>query len=213
MQNNKYVLVILYFTSLLSPLVPIVAGWKTKGILWLYVIVSLFFDVAVIFLKRGLHVPHHPVTNLFLLVEFALVSTVFKKQLGIPGKAFGVLTALPVLYFLFDTLRDNLYMRELNTVAGSYFYFIFIIFSLYGFYKIITKQEILLLEESPAYWINVTFLIYASGVCLLFVFKDYLKDNYPAIFATLWGIFFLSLNVIKNLILAIAISKQKRNVA
>ena len=204
---------ILFFTSLLSPLVPIIAGRKSRSVLWLYVITCLLFDLTIILLRRGLHVPHHPVTNIFLLTEFVLVSIVFKKQLEISHKGFWVFIVLSAGYFVFDTLHDSQYLRELNTEAGSYFYVIFILFSLYGFYKIIKKREMLLLEQSQEFWTNVAFLIYASGCCLFFIFKDYLKVNYPATFASLWGVFFLSLNIAKNLILAIAISKQKLRVA
>jgi hypothetical protein len=176
---------ILLIFSILCPLIPLIAGIKKRfTLLWLYVMTGFCFDLVVVTQKRLLHVNQHPASNLFVLVEFILISALF----------------------VADTLNKTIY--DLNAFFASFFSLAYILYAITGFYVVLQKQKVLFLEKSSFFWINVAFLVYASGNLLLFLFKDYLRQNNAEFFGLLWHTFFLVLNISKNIFLAIALSSK-----
>lgn len=195
---------ILYLVSLLSPLLPLILCYKQRHtLLWKYILVAFVFDILTTVLKRGLHIPHHPVTNTFILTEFILLAFIYKKELSINPILFYIPLAVISIFFITDTVPIALY--ELNTVGASTFSIVYIILAVTGLYKMLADAEGLNYNRSYFFWLNVAILVYASGILFLFLFKDYLKAHDNKLFSILWSIFFRSLNTFKNIFLTLAL--------
>jgi hypothetical protein len=198
---------ILLIISILSPLIPLVVGIKKRfTLLWLYVITGFIFDCIVVVLKRGLHLNQSPATNLFVVIEFILVSILYKHKIINRTVPFYIFVFSLALFFVANTLSNTVY--TFNTFGASFFSFSFIVYSISGFYVILSKQRVLFLEKSSFFWMNVAFIIYASGNLFLFLFKDYLRETNDEFFLMLWRSVFQILNISKNIFLALALSPK-----
>lgn len=205
---------LLLILSILSPLVAIIAGFGTRKqtLLWYYPLTGFVFDVTISFLKRGLHMSHKWPANIFILAEFILISCIYRKHLFRSRKAFILFVTGFSLAFTAHTLSYSL--LEFNKTGSSIFTFIYIIYGIYGLYTILKKQDVIYLEKSWFFWLNVALIIYASGNFLLFLFRDYMVRENRELYLLLWKNVFLTLNIIKNLLLAVSLyrlSKEARH--
>ena len=196
----------LAFISILSPLVPLLVGIKKRySILWLYVFTGFFFDLLISILKR-IPANRHWAANLFVLVEFLLISFYYKKKIFRSAIFFYSLIMILSAFFVCTTLAKIL--TDLNTFGYSIFLFIFILYGITGLYLILKEKKMLFIEKSSFFWANAAFILYASGNFLLFLFKDFMHEKNLLAFNLLWAVCFLTLNILKNLLLAIALSSK-----
>jgi hypothetical protein len=179
---------------------------KYLTLLWLYVITGFLFDLLIILFNRVYHINSFPVGNLFLLTEFILISLLFRKHLYRNNFLFVIITAGLSLFFILTTYRS--YQTDLNTFSASFFSSTYLVYSIVGLFIILREQKDIYLERSYLFWLCVAFLIYASGVLFIFLFKDYMRGVDDEFFKTLWKTFFRILNIIKNLTLAFAIYRK-----
>ena len=185
---------------------PLIAGIKKRfSLLWLYVLTGFFFDILVSVLKR-MQMNRHGATNMFVLAEFLFISFYYKKKIFKSNIFFYVFVLSLTLFFLCNTLAKSL--KDLNTFGYSIFLFTFILYGIVGLYRILKEQKMLFLEKSSFFWANVAFILYASGNFMLFLFKDYLNEKDIIAFHLLWTVSFITLNILKNLILAISLSSK-----
>src|ERR1043165_2838927 len=89
-----------------------------------------------------------------------------------------------ICIFLFHTMRGG--FKEFNLVGASVFFFAYILYSLFGFYYMISQREELFLEQSSFFWQNVACLLYGAGTFLLFLFRDELSQAGKDLFTPLW---------------------------
>jgi hypothetical protein len=195
------------FLSIISPLIPIIVGYRRRlTLLWVYAITGLTFDLLIPFLKRVLHVNYSWPGNLYVLLEFVMISLYYSQQVVARKMAAYVFIGLLCLFFIGTTLNSGMFV--FNAFGASVFCFVFILYGISGLYKMLQEQKVLFLEQSAFFWVNVAFIIYASGNFLLFLFLDYLSQQDDGMLRLLWGVSFLILNIVKNIFLGIALSKK-----
>mgnify|MGYP001247328562 CR=1 FL=1 len=209
--------IIFKFASNISHIFPIIFGRRTKPILWWYTVMCLFFDLGTFLLKKSnLHVPG--IENTFLIVEFCLIS-VFYRQLYRVNATYYATFAIGILLFLIHTIFIRPYNTSIpfdvfrvNLSAGAIFYLYYIIYSIAGFYKQIKEPEQDFIEHSSFFWVNVAFLVYASGVFFIFLFAQIIEVQDYNMISLLWNYLFCSLNIIKNIFLAKALAVDNGSV-
>jgi hypothetical protein len=99
----------------------------------------------------------------------------------------------------------------INRVGTSVLLSIYTLCCIAGFLKILKEQRILHLEKSYQFWANVAILIYSSGAFFIFLAADTIRAENKAAMSQLWGTLFLSLNILKNILLGIALSKKEES--
>ncbi len=205
------IIVPLLIISIFSYLVPIFWGIKNRfTLLWLYAVTGFTFDLLVTSLKRILHINYHWATNLFVLIEFILIAFLYKDKIYKQKLSFLILNGSICCFFIITTLYKSL--NELNTFGYSIFLFSYILYGIFGLLTILKKQEIVFLEKSSFFWMNVAFILYASGDFLSILFTDYAHKNAPELFVFLWSISFKVFNILKNLLLAKALSCNSNDI-
>lgn len=207
---------VIKYGSNFSHLLPIYAGKRDKPVLWWYALTALGFDLTSMFLKqfaKGL--PGQG--NLFLLIEFLFISFYYKRFLN--KKYVSLLSGLLVTFFIIHTFffRTELNFSDfsilkLNLFGGSVFYLAYIVFAIAGLHKIIKQLTPDFIEHSSFFWVNVAFLVYASGVFFIFLFAQIIEVQDYNMISLLWNYLFCSLNIIKNIFLAKALAVDNGSV-
>jgi hypothetical protein len=200
---------IIKLLSIFSPLIALVAGYRQRfTLLWYYVLAGLFFDLLLPLLKRGLEVNHFWAGNLFILVEFLMISFYYRERIFRNKLLFGSIVLIGSMFFITSTTVKSVF--AFNAFGASVFFFVYIVYGIVGLYKMLQAQNELFLERSSFFWVNVAFIIYASGNFLLFLFMDYLRQHDDKTLLMLWATSFQILNIIKNIVLGIALSKKSQ---
>lgn len=201
---------ILYFMSLLSPLVGLWMGRKRKISLWYYLLICIVTDiVTLVFKKTGC--PHAIVSNLFLLTEFWIISFYFKRSIWNKkwDKIYWVLTIAISLFFIEETYSSSRNassdIESLNYFDAAFFYVIYILFSVVGLYKVMENFAMTSNENNSLLLSCVAFVLYASGTFLLLLFKDHVTDQDLNTYGMAWVYFFRPLNTLKNILLAFSL--------
>lgn len=201
---------IVLYISMFSPIIAIWSGRKINSTLWFYAIVCLFADAASYVLKQ-MDVKHALVSNFFLISEFLLITTYFKQNL-LPEKyraVFTIVLSLITVVYAYNTLQRYIGAasdsQAYNYIDASFFYIVYIICSLLGFYALISNVSTVSIERSHFFWACIAILLYASGVLFLLIFKDNAVQEDAEMFVNLWTYFFKPLNIIKNLLIALSL--------
>lgn len=201
---------VLLLLSALSPLIPVISGSR-KGhkLLILYAWLSMAADLSTMFWKRVVHFPNSVSGNVFALAEFVILIFFYKHKVFLRNTLCAFILAGGILAFLASTTFYGGWSK-LNRPGICVFLVVYLCFSLYGFYAILRQQKILFLEKSSFFWANVAILIYASGAFFLFLSTSHIRSSEDRIALTqLWGTLFLALNILKNILLGIALSKKE----
>lgn len=199
--------------SNVSPLPAIIAGRRYRNVLWYYMLACIIADVSDLVVKYMVVSSYAIVTNLFLLVEFVLISYYFVTTLWNNKKIHIVIPLfLIAAFYIYNTVVGMLYGDRSAVVAYTYnyleaslFYITYIIFSLLSLFRVMQKVDEVRLERSPLFLSGVAFLLYASGALFLLLFKDLIVQADVRLFGNLWIYFFLPLNIIKNLLIAVSL--------
>jgi len=196
------------FLSIFSPIIPLVVGRKHKlTLLWLYVLTGFCFEI-IIFSLRQWKLNYYWADNLFFLSEFIFISFIYRKKIFKSNFVFCLIGSLILLYFIVTTLsrKDNFF--KLNEKGASLFYLCYIIYSILGFNELLKKKKIVRLETVSFFWVNCAFLILGSGTFLIFLFIPYFQKINVEILRKLWSDFFLIVNILTQLLLALALSRK-----
>jgi hypothetical protein len=204
----KQLWIIFLTISISIPAVTLIIGYKNRNsLLWLFVATGLFFDLLISFTRRSLGLNYFWAANLYVLLAFLLISFVYKEIIFKKKTPFYLATTTLAAIFVASTIYNSIW--NFNTTGASIFYFAYIVYSILGFYNLLTEKKFLFLENSVEFWTNAAFLIYGSGNFLLFLFSEYLKLTNNDLFKNLWSTFFLVINISLNVLLAIALSRKK----
>jgi len=176
---------------------------KHFPLLWFYPLTGFAFDILVSIFKRIGSGGNGWVSNLFVLTEFLILSFIYRKRVFPNDRVFFLFTGALVLFFISTTFNTSLV--RFNLFGASFFSFSYIVYGLLGFRSILKEKDIMALERYWFFWLNTAVLTYASGTFLLFLFRDYLWSVNEVFYKQLWNSLFLSLNIIKNLLLAVAL--------
>lgn len=197
----------IYLLALLSPLFVILLGFKQRfTLLWWYAIAGLIIDNLGHFLKSA-KIEHHWAGNIFLLAECILVSFYYRKIIFRNQIIFWIVVLSTTLFFITHTIYYS--MRDMNMQAASLLYLIYMGFGIAGFYKLLHQPEIIYLGKSSFFIINAAFFIYASANFLLYLFGTYLRKNDFEFLVSIWGSFFMTINILHYFVIGIGLSKTK----
>ncbi len=187
--------VILYLSNL-SSVIPIWTGRRSRSIIWYYVWASFIADV-VSFILGLRHIKWHWLSNLFLLVEFFIVSYFFTQQIedGKTKKAVQLVLLMVMAGFAVHT----------NFKGAAVLYGIFLVFGIAGLYKVIKEIEFVQVERSPLFVLCVAFLLYGSGIFILLLFENELIVINKHFIVSLWRYLHNPLNIIKNILIGYAL--------
>lgn len=199
---------ILLICSILSPFFPLIYGWRRRfSILWWYAFASLSADLVTSLFKRVLHRNFEWQGNIFALIEFTLIAFYYRHKIWKADSRFYIFWICGLLFFLGYTSLGH-YWFSFNGIAISVFLLSYMSLGVLGFYTLIKEQQTIFIEQSSFFWANVAIFIYASGTFFLFLLADRLKKNDLNSLVLLWRTVFLSLNILKNILLGIALSKK-----
>lgn len=99
-------------------------------------------------------------------------------------------------------------MLKVNLSGAAFFYLLYIIYAIIGFYQLIRNPKQDFIERSSEFWTNTAVLIYASGVFFIFLYEEIIDVQNKILINLLWVYLFCSLNIIKNIFLAKALSVE-----
>lgn len=192
--------------SALTPLLAILTGvfLRKKSLLWYYAIADFSFDMGIILLKRVWKTNYSLAGNIFFLIEFLFFAFAFRKRIFRNDREFTiVISVLLICYLVYTGIYHSPFEHHLMG-AAVFFSIPYILWSVLGFYSIMFQKNnrIISLEKSSFFWFNTALILYACGSIILFIFYDYLiaaKGNKE--FLSLWLIVFISVNILKNILL------------
>jgi len=196
--------------STLSPIIPLTAGWrKRNGYLWYYALVGLCFDAMPYLSKNWFQMGFHWLGNVYLLVEFMMLSIYYRNKVFRSKTLFLFTLATGLTIFIISTSAQENGWRSFNYDATSFLNLFYLLLAMAGFYTLLRDQKTFFLERSSFFWVNVTILIYTSGNFFIFLLRNNIEANDPKFMDLLWARGFLSLNILKNMLLAIALYKKE----
>lgn len=192
---------ILLYTSNLSALLAIFIGRSQKHVLWYYAIASFVFDINGLVLKH-FGVQRHWASNLFVLIEFLLITRYFIGELIKEPYKRNAYRIMCLIALLFTIQTINVSIWQANYLGASILYSIYIGYCLAGLYKVISEIEYVHIEVNPLFIFCTAFLLYASGILIILLFKNEIFEKHRELVISIWQIIHNPLNIIKNLLLA-----------
>jgi hypothetical protein len=157
--------------------------------------------------KRVLHRNFEWQGNVFALIEFTLIAFYYRHKILKSNNRFYIFWTTGLVFFLAYTSFSH-HWFSFNGLAISVLLLSYMSLGILGFYTLIKEQKTMFIEQSSFFWANVAIFIYASGTFFLFLLADRLKKNDMNSLMLLWSTVFLSLNILKNGLLGIALSKK-----
>lgn len=161
-----------------------------------YLILSVITQiVSFIFWKRNIN--NLPVLHIYTLLEFAVLLWFYYKILKsfIPKIYFYILLIAFVVFALTDTfLLEGVYV--FNTYSRSVEGFIFIVLSVFWFFKVFfAEEESYLPYQKSINYISAGFFIYFSGSIVLFSFSNYINQLAHSMLFNIWTLHTLFLTI------------------
>lgn len=202
---------LLLILSIVSPVFPILAGYKQYrgSLLWVYCLVALFFDLLIFTLRRIIHIGFLWPGNIFILLELFFLSYYLHQKIFRSFKTAHIPFILLSIFFVTSTLKKSVLV--LNSSATSVFYLYYLALALAGFFSMIRNPKSSFIEKSSFFWANSSIFLYASGAFFILLFREAMSRSDNNTFTLLWGTLFLSLNILKNILLGIALLKKEDN--
>ncbi len=93
--------------------------------------------------------------------------------------------------------------------GASVLYLVYMILAMLGLYDLIRSPREFYLEKSWFFWFVAGILIYGAGSFLLFLFRAYLLEHAAELFYLTWHTVFQVVNIIKNIMIGLALSQYK----
>lgn len=202
--------IILLTISVLSPLLPVYTGiHHRKAVLWIYTLLAFLTDLTILLLKEVLHLDPGKIANIFFLMEMVCFYYYFYEKSIIPSRlSFWIIAPAAMLLFVVHTLY-TVSWNQLNTGGYCMVLISYILLSILGYMHILHTQKTVHIGASAFFWGNTAIMVYACGAFFIFLFKDRLHPVNAELFGKLWIYGFLTFNITKNLLLAVALSKKR----
>ena len=189
------------WSSNLSASLAIWTGRKERTVLWFYVLFSFLFDINGYILKN-LKVERLWASNLFILIEFILITVYFIRNVFPRKNAIVWHVCLTVIsaYFIIDTCRLSVWKPKY--LGAALLYALYIFYCLYGLYRVISEIEFVVIEKNPLFIFCIAILLYASGSFIIFLFESKIWPTEEAFGNKVWMYVRNPVNIIKNLLMA-----------
>ncbi len=200
----------LLYASVFSAVIPLSAGLLSKKqLIWYYVLIAFMVDICLSILMYNNRIYKNISGNTFLYIEYILLSIYYgsryiHKYTIITGLAFVVLLSAAI-YTLLGLPETFLHF---NSIIGGSFYCMYIIYTIAGFYLLLNDRKNLPIERSSFFWVNVAFIMYASGTLLLLALNSYYNKHNKALIIKLWPLHNI-FNILKNIFLTVALIVRK----
>lgn len=169
-------------------MLPIIFGYKKRySLLWLYAITGFIFDIFISFVFYKDPSVKHPLANVFIWVEFCFIYSYYyaklKEEYSI-SRYVVLFAAILIVSYSIIFFRVNFLI--FNSPGAAFFCILYILFSIAGFLEILKQQEIVFLNKSEFFWVNVAFIINSSGVFLLLLTAMYFNTHAQKTISKLW---------------------------
>ncbi len=198
---------LLTLISAFSALLSFVAGMKTKGVLWAYMLTSCIYDSFVFSLQLRSDADWLWTRNFFLPLEYTCISVYYKKEVFDKSMAFSVSGAAALALFLIPVALAPKGWLAFNYTGALVLNFYYILLALAGYRMLFREQKNSFLEKSPFFWANTAIAMYAAGGLLLCLLRGITAHPHPAM-PPIWPYLFLSLNILKNILTGIALTRR-----
>lgn len=201
---------IITYLSIFSPLLPLLVGCRKRTLLWFYAFAGFSFDIISWAIRSYAANNHKTIDlsvaeNIFMVFEFVLISLYYRRKIFKNDRLFFITMAILILlYTLCNVTRYNVMF---NFIGGTIFDFSCIIFAVIGFYSLLRKKEVIFLDKSSFFWVNVAFLLYCTGNFFIFLFAEYLEIKDNLFLRNLW-VFHNVLNILFSVLIAVSFLKR-----
>lgn len=198
--------------STLAPLFPLIVGCirRQGGIIWWYCLISLVTDLATYYIRWELHLATSLPGNIFALAEFCCILFFYKNKVFHRDTLFYSVLLCGCLFFLASTTFDTGWLK-LNRMGISVFLISYILLGLIGFYTLIKEMRVTFVEQSSFFWTNTAIFLFAAGAFFMFLATANIKitAHDREALAKLWATLFQCINILKNILLGIALMKKQ----
>lgn len=203
--------IIIAYISALSPIIPLgIASLKPsilKSEQWLLIsllLLSLLTDYILWFLSdTGANT--WPIANIFFVFQFSLLFLMLAEYRNRGQLIILVLFILSAL-INFSILQTPLVFNSRTSYIGA---LLIIGMALRYLYLLFREMPIANILNMPMLWVSFGVLFYFAGTLFLFLFNNYLILNQPQNHQLIWVLHNV-LNIIKNLLFAVALWKYYR---
>lgn len=129
----------------------------------------------------------------------------------IPKKGIRKIIFFVAIGFIIFAIADIIYNKgvEFDSFASGIESIIIILLCVYYLFVQIRGANNLLLYSTLDFWVVIAFLIYFSGTFFLYLMTDNMKGN-PS-FQKIYFIINISFNILKNLLLCVAMTMKLNN--
>ena len=176
--------------------------------LYLTLILSFVCDVLAYLLARN-GINTHWIGNIYLATQFSLLTLVFRTQFR-----KRILVDIVLFSFLIFFITNISFFQGplvFNSVSNVVAGLVLIAFCLFYFYRLLNDLPAVHVQQLPMLWISFAVLTYYGGNFFLFLVKNYLTYGDAGSHKVMWILHNL-LNVIKNILFAIALWQSYRKV-
>ncbi len=177
----------------------------------LFILVFISLSVEMIswgfsqFSQNNLYIFH-----LFTVIEFTLITLFYILYFKKYFKPIVFLILIPVFLIIAITEYTIKGAGCMNNITTSIESILFVSFSLFLYYYVMTKSLIENLFSSSVFWLNSAILIYFSGNLLLFIFSSYLAETEQENYFILWATIHSFFNITFNLLLSLGFWKTRK---
>lgn len=200
------ILVYVSSLSVFSPLIiTIIRGkylTKELKILLAYVIASILLEVLGITWAYVLHKSNHFILNTFSIIEFVLISLIFREvssSLLFKKIALLIITAFSILAI--TLFSDPNVFATFNSTVHTLSCLLITIWVFIYYYQLLQTLQVNTLSTSPMFWISVGCLLYFSGTLFVFLYGEIiLKKENRALYDQLWIIYYTLLFIFRILL-------------
>lgn len=205
--DNKYFLVSAY-TSVASAILPSIFGFpllrKKKPdpslfVLWLLVVFAFVMDLLPPISRKLVT----ELGNTYRLFEFLFLLIIY--YYAISNKSRNAFIAIGVAYVIFF-FSDLLFFQagQLNTFSITITAAVFIIFSVFHFFKLMKDLPSTHIHQLPMFWVDTAVLVYFAGAFFIFLLRNYLIEVLKDDQIVYWSLHNI-LNIIKNILFAVGL--------
>lgn len=211
MQQDYKIFWIFAYASIFSALIPLTVGlirFKDRAFeLKLLCILSLLgFCLDLIPIPKPIF--SNEAANTFLIMEFCTLLLIYARLLNLQSRIWLILAT--IIYF--TIFIAELYFSsktEINSYSLTYTSLLFLFFSVRYFYFLLRDLPTDKIQRLPMFWINTGVLIYFAGGLFLFAMRNYLIEAFHDNQTMYWS-FHNFLNIVKNLLFAVALWQDLR---
>src|ERR1043165_4713652 len=153
----EIVIKVVILLSLYSALPAIWLGFRQRGILWYYAVVSFLCDMASHTMIKVFHSEGRWTGNVFYLLELLLIGIYFSKLLfsGRWQRAVMLVTIGIGIWFIASIHAD--FNVNVNYETTAVMYLLFISFCLIALYRVLRNVDYTKIERSPLFTFAATF--------------------------------------------------------